>query len=334
MSNLKHHHHTVARVLLKGFARGKRVRMVRRDGLDREVSVTDAAVGSDFYIFERDGERSDAVEDFFAKQIESQVGTILPRLRGGGQPTDADAPVLARFVAASLLRTAGARHLMDQIDAHTGPLLVLQEAWKREGMTVDDLTEVEVSRWLRIAVDRWSEVEKEQDEVQRSRLRTMIRQCDLFSQRLEGWSWSVLTAEQPVLITADAPVTTYRSDPGRLLPLIPPGSPMLLPLSPTSLLVAEKHPLGRGKVLTRDLARLVNVALARQAHAAVFCHPDVPLPEEVRLLPQPPALAAPAITVGPSEPGTPPTFPARYPEVGDLTAAVLLEALDALDEVQ
>lgn len=321
MNRLKRHNHTVARVLLKGFAHNSLVRMLRRDGTDRSIPVARAAVGYDFYLFNKEGNKTDAVENWFDTQVESPMGALLPRLRQGVQPATSDVPALAKFVAASLLRTESVRSYMEQIDAHTGPVLLVSEAWKQEGIQPEDLAESDVARWLEIAAEAYQKMEQPLDEARRSRLRTMLRHYDVLTQRLKGWSWTVTTTDSPIFITGDAPVVAFDIESEGFHGIIPPGSPVFMPVSPRSLLVGEEHPLSPGRLLDPKLASLINMALAREAHGAIFCHPSTPLPKNFKLPAHAPTLNAPRVTIARSDPGTSPTFPATYPNVGDSTVA-------------
>lgn len=334
MSDLRRRHHTVARTLLQGFADGQRVRMIRRDGLDREVSIRDAAVGFDFYLFDSSDGKSDAVERWLDRHVESPAGPVLRRLRNGDAPTRSDVPTLARFAAASLLRTAELRRLMHHVDDHTAPLIVAQLMWQQHQVRVQDLTAAEIAWWLRLAREVWQNLEHDPSEVQRSQLRTMVRVWNRLRHTLEGWTWSISSCSRPLFFTADTPVVTLPADPAGFRGLLPPGCTVVLPLSPTRLLIAEEHPLAVIDAVTPVLASKVCTALAGQAHTALYCHPKVPLPGDLRASAQPAALPAPNVSVRHAEPGTSPTFPGSHPQVDDAAAADLLDLLGATDEVQ
>lgn len=151
MSQRTRRQHTVARTYLSGFAdeRGQVV-MHRRSGKIGHVSIGDATVRRDFYTYmDDDGNPNEAIEGWMAKSVEGPAAKVLRDARAGVSPSRRDVAILARFAAVSLLRTSTARSLLSQIDTHIRPIVHLQEAIKRSGQSLADLSDS--SLWTAVA---------------------------------------------------------------------------------------------------------------------------------------------------------------------------------------
>lgn len=334
MARLKKHQHTVTRTLLRGFcdSRGM-VTMWRRNGLVRDVHINDAAVRKSFYRFHDDtGQSSDAVEDWLDKRVENPVGPVLKRIREGGQLSPADRPALSRFVVAGLLRTATVAAYMRQIDEHIGPILLASNALARQGMDPSLMNSRDLQAVREAAERVWGRLTRDDP---KSRLRTIARKFDELVLEVTDWTWTVEVAAEDRLIVSDAPVGTFQSDPVGWHGLLPAGSPLMVPISPRHLLIAEKNPVAPQQTATLDpqLADLVNRRIAREADDAIFSRPGVSWPTGLVLARRSPALPAPTVTWSRSGSGRPPSFPTMYPAVDDESVRELLAALDAEDRV-
>lgn len=213
------------------------------------------------------------------------------------------------------------------------------------GLDPDSLTE-RVRNELAESADRiWSQASDGRD-LRKSRLRTIARKFDEFATEFATWHWTLSstngvrqqaghdTGGDCWLITADAPVATISFEPGGWHGILPEGSPLFMPVSPTHLLIAEKHPLGEPlERVTPELAWLVNRRLSAEAYESIFVHPSLEWPADLSFARERPTLPTPTVTWGRSAPEVQPTFPAKYPPLRDLTVAALLKTLGAVDTV-
>lgn len=330
--------HTVSEFYLAGFAdqRGRlAVRM--RNGHEGLSAIAKATVHNEFYTYYTDdGERNQDIEDWFATEIEAPVAKILRRLRAGDQPSIDDVPSIARFVTTSMLRTATVRSYMEQIDERIGPLILLSHAATRADINLLDKTPDELELLRSVARHALDNLPHDQRDRVRGRLRTLLRKSDDIAQTLTTWTWRCEHASEPAFITADAPVATLDAlQDGGWHGIVPPGSPVFMPISPTHLLVGDPAPLANTPLATSfELVEMVNTTLAKSAHLAVFKSPHMPWPPTLRLPRTPPTLPAPNITMQPSPPGQRPTFPVEYDPIIDPAVDALLRALGANDTVE
>ncbi|MGY1810653.1 DUF4238 domain-containing protein [Blastococcus sp. SYSU D00669] len=333
---LKTHQHTVPRTLLRGFCDEREfVTMRRRDGLVREIPISNATVRRRFYTFDdSSGQPSNAVEDWLSEQVESRAGPVLQRLREGQQPTPEDRPALARLAVAGLLRTATVASYLEQMDRHLGPFLLVHGVFVRHEVDPASLSPTDIELLQAAATDAWQRVTRDDPA---ARLRTMVRKFDELVLEVTDWVWSLQVSPDKVLITSDAPVVTFTPASAGWHGVLPSGSPLMLPVSPRHLLYAEKHPLPGVSDCSLDapLAKVVNEVLAREADDAVFTHPAMDWPLDLVLAPTPPTLPTPTVTWGrPTSAAEPRTFPATYPPVQDASVRAVLRELGAEDEVQ
>lgn len=325
---LVHQQHTVPRLYLKGFADADGFLLRRtRSGLDDRVHINVATVHRDFYNFTtEDGEESDAVERWLGRDVENRAAGALRHVRAGNAPSPKQIPSLARFVVAQLLRTATNAARMEQIDRHLRPFLVMQSAMSKYGVDPGALSPETLDAIRHAAEQAWEQTDQRGPE---SRLRTMVRKFEELSDLLAKWSWSLLSSPRPVLITGDSPAVTVDLSAG-WQGILPPGSPVHLPVSPRHLLVAEKHPLGTSGPLSPGLVKLVNSAIAREAHEAVFASPKSGWPLDLSLPQITPALSAPTVTWS-SGSGDGAATALVYPDVHSPDIRDLLRALGAQD---
>jgi len=334
IGQVKRRHHTVPKVLLLGFVDSKnRLVMRRRDGSNLLTSLNDASVRGDFYSYrDSDGVLVDEVETWLGDGIESPVAEVLVRARRGEQLASNDVVHLARLAASGLLRTPTIRSYLDQLDAHLGPLLLMHRHLTAAAVDPTALSPEAMKRVHATAATVWNDCDKLSANEQ-SKLRTFLREFDKLSQRLSTWSWNVLTAKHPCLITADAPVVTLGTDDGGWHGVLPKGSPVFIPVSSRHLLIGEQHPIGRGS-FTIELAKMVNIRMTSEAYDAVFADPIMPWPDHIVLEPRRPTLPHPTVSWSRSQPGSEPTFPTAYPAVEDDRVRALLDSLGAVDTVE
>lgn len=171
---------------------------------------------------------------------------------------------------------------------------------------------------------------------ERVNLRLFLRLFDRLSTRLSTWTWSVSTAQQPCLVTADAPVAVLPNSSGGWSGILPADSPIFIPISSSQLIVAElRPPLADPPELPIELADLVNARLAFEAHDAIFADPrsgwPLPLPA---LAPSRPRLPTPAVTFSRDEANSAGQAPKpSYPTIDDPAVRELLAALGGTEEV-
>ncbi|MBU2694990.1 DUF4238 domain-containing protein [Pimelobacter sp. 30-1] len=333
---MKKHQHVVPRAYLRGWAdRDDHVAVLDRGATaPKRLSVSNSAVRSRFYNFaDADGAETDVVENWLDKHIEAPVGVTLKALRAGADIDDVDKSAVINFTVAQLVRTPTVFAFMKHFDEHLGAVFTLMEAAREGGFDLLKLSDADRDRYLAIARDAWAAHRADSD-ARASKLRTMVRKLDEVSTLVTSWHWSVLTSSEPTLISGDSPVATLNPSGYHWSGLIPEGSSLWMPLSPTVLLVADPvKPLGRATSgLSPDLAVFVTSALARQADRALFNAPGLPWPAGLAFPVQKPTLPQPSVTWRKST--GPPTFPATYPPVASAAVEALLTELGAVGIVE
>lgn len=334
-TKVKKHQHVVPRSYLRGWADADdHVAVLDRGSTaPQRISVSNSAVRKRFYNFaDADGAETDAVENWLDKHIEAPVGATLKALRAGAGMGDVDKATVINFTVAQLVRTPTVFAYLEQFDEHLGAMFVLMEAAKGGEFDLLKLSDVDRDRYLGLARKAWA-AQRDARDTRASKLRTMVRKLDEVATKVTPWHWSVLTSPEPVLISSDSPVVTMNPTGYHWSGLIPEGSSLWLPLSPTVLLVADPvKPLGQVSVLNSELAAFVGGALARQADRALFSAPGQPWPAGLDFPAQKPALPEPRVTWGKSN--GPPTFPTTYPPVASAAVEALLEELGAVHTVE
>lgn len=335
MAKVKKHQHVVPRTYLKGWVDSDDyIAVLDRGGAaPKRLPMSNSAVRKGFYNFiDAGGEQSDAVENWLDKHIEAPVGATLQALRAGSSVDDENKATIVNFTVAQLIRTPTVFAIMDHLDMHLGALFLLSQAAETGGFDLLKLTQTERDRCLASAEEAWAE-HQDARETKSSKLRTMVRELDKISAQVMSWHWSVLTSPTPVLITADSPVATIDPISYGWSGLLPTGSPLWMPLSPTVLLVGDPvKPLGPQARLNSELAAVVTGALVRQVDRSLFNVPGVPWPSGLVLPAQKPQLSRPTVTW--SAPTGPSTFPADFPPASSGIVQSLLDKLGAVDTVE
>jgi hypothetical protein len=330
---VKKHQHVVPRTYLRGWAdQDDQIAVLDRGSVaTAEFSVSNAAVRKRFYNFaDAAGAETDAVEEWLGKHIEAPIGATLKALRAGAAVGDVDKVTVVNFTVAQLVRTPTVFAYMDHFDDHLGPLMLLMEAAKQADINLLDIGDDGCDRLLEQARLVWAG--QDARDARASKLRTMVRKLDEISTQVSSWHWSVLASQDPVLVSGDAPVATLNPTGYHWAGLIPEGSPLWMPLSPTHLLVADPvKPLVAQSVLNAELVRVVTGALARQADHALFNQPGASWPAGLVFPGVKPSLPVPRVTW--SKPGGPPTFPTTYPPVASAAVEALLKNLGAVNTV-
>jgi len=330
---VKKHQHVVPRAYLRGWADEDDHLAVldRGSTVPKRLAVSNSAVRKRFYNFaSAGGAEPDAVETWLDRHIESPVGSTLKALRDGADIGDIDTATVIDFTAAQLVRTPTVLAYMTQVDEYVGPIILLMEAAKQAGINLLEVNDDVRERLLEQSRRVWAQ-QAERD-TRASKLRTMIRKLDELSTHIASWHWNVLTSAEPILISGDAPVVTLNPTGQGWSGLIPEGSSLCMPLSPTLLLVADPvKPLRTQSVLNSELARVVTGALARQADRSLFNAPGLAWPTDFDFPTPKPALPRPTVTW--SRPQGPPTFPATYPPVASAAVESLLQVLGAVNTV-
>lgn len=311
--------HTVPKTLLRGFVDTRsRLRLRRRDGTESLISVNNASVRSDFYSYTgAAGTVVDDIEDWLSSDIEDPVTPVLIRARRGDSLNAAHNTALARFAASGLLRTATTRDRLRQIGDHIGPVLVFHEYLVSRKVDPTTLSMAELDAAQAAATAVWERLGKPADPDQ-ANLRVFLREFDRLSTQLDDWTWSLRTAARACLITADAPVAVLPSSDVGWHGLLPPGSPVFIPISSRQLLIGEpRAPLAGGEQLLPELASVVNARLAFEAYDALFADPSAAWPDVPPLSPVRPTMPTPTVTWSRSDDSDDKTASPSYPEIND-----------------
>lgn len=328
----KKRHHTVTRALLEGFALDNKLRVRSRTRPEFLTAPINATVVSDFYSFEGEEYLDDAVEDWLADDVESPFAALLPGLCAGRQPSPLDRSVIVRFIATAVVRTRTTRAYLGQIDLSLAAAVVLQKIAPRMSWNLSGMASENIEQLLAICQNFWLEAVQETNQ-EISLLRTMVRHSQAVEAALEPYTWSILQASEPSFLIGDAPILSVSDHKSGWHGLIPKGSAVFMPLAPDTVLVGEPRPTERF-LSADDLASTINALTVREAYADVFRHPGMAWPNDIHLASDVPELPSPTRVLRPTPPGTPSTFPSKYPEVHDAKVAALLKHLQAVDTVK
>ena len=320
-------HHTVPRLLLRGFIDKKQQLLARdRNGAETLVPLKDATVVRDFYDI-GDGKTPDpTLEDWFARNIESPVGEAMAAMRRGSLPTGHARSTVATFVALQMVRTIRFRDVMGELSESLGPMLFANEVLQRVVGASPELkgSGADLTAWHAEIASRAPDAVRSAD--LRSVLRNMAREADRLKPMLEGMHWSVLVASDRLLMTGDTPVLAV-SPTGEINtgPMLLPQMYMVqVPVTPAVLLTISPFPsLGAGE-LTALEATQVNQAVIRDCATTVLRHPDMPWPTDLLLPAKRAPLNKPSVKVTAS--GGSPTNP-TWPPVVDKAIAEVIEML-------
>ena len=170
-------HHTTPRVYLRGFAEDGWLTIRTRSGVERTVHLTDVTVRKNFYnVRSSDGVETSAVETWLARNVESPIAPVLNRLRVGDTVRENDRPALAKFVVSQLLRTPTTAAMLDHIDGHIGPLMVVHAVLTKHDLDPNRLPRNELE-WITATATRvWEQHTR--SGARRSQLRTIMRKID------------------------------------------------------------------------------------------------------------------------------------------------------------
>ncbi|MCZ7429874.1 DUF4238 domain-containing protein [Micromonospora sp. WMMA1949] len=305
-------HHTVPKLYLRGFCgtKGpeKGVVLARyRNGHEKLLTIKQATVELDFYDIGDDASPDDSLENWFNNAVENPVGRIMGQVRNGVLPTTtADRRVFARFVAAQMVRTIAFRTLMTDMSSHLGPAIfsfeVLQRAISEDPSLKQD--SVSLTRLQQQIADRAPDELRGAGKA--SMMRNMIREANRLEPLILDMNWLLTYADEPMLVTGDAPVTTL-SGTGEIhfMPMVLPElHEIQMPVTPSRLLTITPFPsLGTASELTLEQANRINQSIARSCSQIVLRRPDMSWPADLVLPKARAPLARPHITVSPSDSG-------------------------------
>lgn len=284
----KKHNHVVPVHYLAGFsdADGRIVQVRFVDNQPRTISRRDAAVRSNFYNVEFDGEPSNRFEDALS-DVESAAADPLRRLaRGNGPFSLGDREAVAMWCAAQYLRGPDIRQaqsdLMDMLlkadVLGRGPTGVREALKHTLGRAP---TEDEVADWW----DWMSDIDGYRLEARAEhQLQAMADAWGPCTASFLARSWSVLQFKRRRLGTSDTPLlmVPYLDQPLGPAAGFANARYVMLPLARDALLImgelelsddAKRAPIPARQGNTK-WERTVNALVAGAARTAVFHHPD------------------------------------------------------------
>lgn len=228
---------------------------------------------------------------------ETQLGAgVVDALRQGTLPIGPAVDAAAMFVAFQMVRGASFRRAQMEIARTVGPVHYAQLVISKMIETNDqfdptnDEVEALATELRRRAPEQFTTVSPD------SMMRNMLRDAQRIKTLLPTMHWSVASSSTRLLLTSDTPVVTrgpggeFNDGPD----VLPDGFEVLVPVSPTRLLVVSPYPsLASSAGLTEQFAREVNERQARGADELVLRHPHMAWPDELILRDEPPPLPTP-----------------------------------------
>lgn len=272
-------HHLLAKLYQRGFADdGDKVRVVvRSTGKTYTAGIVNVFKEHDFYAFRgEDGELRQDVETLFANEVEGPAGHGFAAMRAGVFPLAPEQrEAVARFIAAQLVR---GRHFRRQTEPFLQGLDRHMAALKAQHYTD--------AHWLSALGRVPSEEEKATwathglatpDERKRQMLDAGLANVDEMTDYLLRRAWTLVSFQQPCLLTSEEPVTLWSPAGGPLG--LGSAEDIGLPVSPTQLLVLVRPDMGlpEGKAVGDDaLAAKANArTLAWRPAERLLMSPDI-----------------------------------------------------------
>ena len=117
-------------------------------------------------------------------------------------------PVIARFVAAAVVRTRTARSYVDQIDQHIAGTVVLSTIAPKLGWKLAEMSTPEVAHLRDLCQRTWQSIPPRSDH-EASHLRTIVRRSRQIEHTLSTYAWSVALTEEPAFLIGGAPVLAW-----------------------------------------------------------------------------------------------------------------------------
>lgn len=259
---------------LDGWAddRGQVARVDAASFVGSVINTKDASVIKDFYtILGNNGQPSDAVEDFFADEIEGKASPVLAKLRTGDGAKPPDKHAIASWVALHHLRSESFR---DSISGNRGEMFRwLISFYGFEGLRAvmsrtlgRDVTDSEVEvEWEYLRNTPYASLELTNEH----HVGSIATHLQPLTERLLREPWHMLDAKGTRLITSDTPVWMTDDHAAPMLGtgyMTAPG--FVFPVSPERLIVVGA-PAEFG-LPTDDLCHLLNLHLSLTCRRAAF----------------------------------------------------------------
>lgn len=273
-------HHVVAESFLYRFADTKgRVAVVGRDDPSDQFTtgVKNALVEGRFYDSPLPGAPDPLWVETGLSRIEGEAKAALGRIdEGTFPPTDADRRTLMRFIALGLIRGYRFRELVEPAYAAWKTLPVPTHAAMAENARL--LLGVEPSgNELDVLVEEVRRAKETNEPLPEGAAAGLIALlAGAVSEHLAGRTWHLLTFDEPLLVTGDAPVALNNNVLSRSCPLgILNCDEILIPIDPRRAVFLLKS--GRAAPRqsgTPELARRVNHTIASQCLRWIVHKPD------------------------------------------------------------
>jgi Protein of unknown function (DUF4238) len=276
MSHPKRHHVT-PKFFLRRFADSKdRVTVINRnDHSQYTKGVAKALVERKFYDAPLPGTEDPYWLETAFSQVEGAAKRGFDRIDSGVfPPKGRDRDVLRTFVALGLIRGFRFRHVVQPA----------YEQWKT--LPLPTRTEMSANARLLLGVEPSTEqLDAMIGDIQRAKeldeslpsgaaagLIALI--SGAVSEHLAGRTWHILTFDEPVLVTGDAPVALNNDVLSRSLALGLNCDEILMPIDPRRVLfLLRKGPDGTRRKGSPELARRVNFTVASQCLRWIVHHP-------------------------------------------------------------
>lgn len=246
-------------------------------------------------------QETDEIERWLEHDFETPAADAIARATSGAQMKAKDWKLLARFVAAQIVRTpAHFVKLMPRwrrdVPSLLNSVLVDVKEQITSGAALNSSTrEANFSEYIPVRVSTSPAPDGEHAQIAatvgvgRSLWHFEMRRllCGPTIRHLENHRWSILqpseglswfTSDDPVILLNYYPDTSYDFNGGWGNP----GTEILCPLSPRHLLYAQvgSNPPGRGEILSVDLTRSFRQLFAEHAFRTIFAsHPDPDVPQ-------------------------------------------------------
>jgi hypothetical protein len=247
-----------------------------------------------------EGQDGQEVEKFLAVEVEGPAGAVLQDIRTGRWPLGQnDQSALIRLLAHQLARSQAFRKLGKHLEDHLLPLITAHEITKHLDEGADQPLSPQDSKRIIESIMRNPPAATNLLDPRRD-LRQQLRTADQVEQKLANWQMVLLRADRPLLLLADGGVVVKQAD-GSFSPyppVLPDDAELLAPLAPHLLLILTPRPDRHAdQRLTPKKAGKANRGALTLCHDTIYREPGHPWPKGATLLPEPPSLLPPSVTI-------------------------------------
>jgi hypothetical protein len=285
MSGRKKHHHIIPRFLLRNFSdeTGYLIQHDRQQARETRISVSNAAVRTEFYTIDTSTGPSDAVETMLGEDIEGKAASAFREIcEGSFPPSPPSREIVSTFLALQYNRGIRPRESID--DVATQVMQTFAAMYSADHASLKQFMEAQMGE-VNVSEERVKQMADKLNEASKSlqvalprnfHVNAMISPLEEYTSLLYSRHWYLLQGDDFVI--PDEPLVLYAyRDRGPHGVGLATADEILIPLSPALALCLMQHPwMGDEKgvsVVPAQLGKLRRM-FWRAGHRFTFRHPS------------------------------------------------------------